>query len=445
MPGLMPGGAGTAGRVHVVGAGLAGLAAALSLSRAGRAVCVHEAAGQAGGRCRSYHDQALGCRIDNGSHLLLSANHAALDYLREVGAVDSLVGPDQPAFAFLDLAGGSSWAIRPNAGRLGWWILAPGRRVPGSRPLDYLKALRLLAAPPGATVMAVLGPGPLMERFWRPLVVAALNAQPEVAAAGLLLAVLRETFGRGGQGCRPLVARDGLGAAFVEPALATLARRGVEVGFGRRLRAIERQDGRVVALGFPDGPVALGPADSVVLAVPAPVAAALLPGLVVPRGSSAIVNAHFRLDRPARLPGGGPLVGLIGGTVDWVFLRDRLASATVSAADALAEEPAEALLPRLWQDTAAALGWSGAPQPPGRIVKEKRATFLQVPSEVARRPPGRTAWRNLLLAGDWIDTGLPATIEGAIRSGRAAAEAVEALGSSGPSTVKACAATRPPS
>ena len=71
------------GHVHVVGAGLAGLAAALALSRAGRAVTVHEAAGQAGGRCRSYYDKTLECRIDNGNHLLLTANRAAMGYLEE--------------------------------------------------------------------------------------------------------------------------------------------------------------------------------------------------------------------------------------------------------------------------------------------------------------------------------------------------------------------------
>lgn len=412
------------GTVHVVGAGLAGLAAALSLSGAGRRVVLYEAAGQAGGRCRSYHDRALGCRIDNGNHLLLSANSDALAYLAEVGAADSLTGPAEPAFPFLDLAGGGSWCLRPNAGRLGWWIFAPGRRVPGSGPFDYLKALRLLTAGPAATVMEVLGPGPLMERFWRPLTVAALNAQPEVAAASLLAPVLRETFGRGGRWCRPLIAREGLGDAFVEPALATLAGRGVEIGFGRRLRALELQGRQVTALDFPEERTLLPAGDAVVLAVPAPVAGALLPDMQVPQGSSAIVNAHFVLERAGRLPGGSPLVGLIGATADWVFLRGSIASVTVSAADALTEESAEALLPRLWRDTARALGVGEAPQPPGRIVKEKRATFLQTPAEVARRPAAASHGGNLVLAGDWTATGLPATIEGAIRSGRTAAAAL---------------------
>lgn len=410
------------GRVHVVGAGLAGLAAALSLSRTGRSVVVHEAAGQAGGRCRSYFDRTLGCRIDNGNHLLLASNQAALDYLAETAAIATLTGPERPAFAFHDLASGRSWSVRPNPGRIAWWILAPGRRVPGSGPLDYLKALRLLVARREATVMDVLGPGLLMEHLWRPLTVAALNAEPEVAAASLLLAVLRDSLGRGGHWCRPLVVRDGLGESFVDPALATLARRGVTVGFGRRLRAIGLQGDRVAALEFGDGSIALGPSDAMVLAVPPGAAEALLPGLVVPQESSAIVNAHFRLDRPAALPGGFPFLGLLGGTAQWLFLRDRIASVTVSGADTLADEPAETLLPRLWRDTAAALGIPDAALPPGRIVKERRATFRQTPAEEARRPPARTAWNNLALAGDWTATGLPATIEGAIRSGRVAAD-----------------------
>lgn len=409
------------GRVHVVGAGLAGLSAALALSRDGRAVTVHEAAGQAGGRCRSYFDRTLGCRIDNGNHLLLTANRAAIGYLEETGAADALIGPEQAAFAFLDLVARRSWTVRPNPGPIGWWILAPGRRVPGSTAVDYLKALRLLTAGPTATVMEALGPGPLMERLWRPLVVGALNAEPEIASARLLGRLLRETFGRGGRWCRPQVVRDGLSESFVDPALATLARRGVEVGFNRRLRAVDRADGRVTALRFADGQVRLGPCDAVVVAVPPAMAETLLPDLSVPQGSSAIVNAHFRLDAPAALPGGVPLIGLIGGTAQWVFVRGRIASVTISAADALLDAPNDVLLARLWPEVAVALGDADMPQPVGRIVTEKRATFLQTPAQVARRPQARTRWRNLALAGDWTDTGLPATIEGAILSGRTAA------------------------
>lgn len=402
----------------MVGAGLAGLAAALSLSRAGRDVVLHEAAGHGGGRCRSYFDSQLGCRIDNGNHLLLSANRTALAYLAEIGATGSLASGD-PAFRFRDIASGAEWTVRPSEGGLWRRLTSPIRQVPGARAADTLGLLRLGLAGLDTTVMQALGSGALMERFWRPLTVAVLNAEPEIASARLLRAVLREVLASGDMA--PLTAREGLSESFVDPALAMLERRGVQIGLGRRLRGIDLSDNRATALHFSEDTVALGPKDALVLAVPPQIAAGLLPGLTVPETASAIVNAHFRLSAPGRLPGGGGLIGLTGGTTQWLFLRGEIASVTVSAADALLDVPADELLTTIWREIASVLGPASYDQPPGRLVKERRATFRQDPASLARRAPARTAWRNLALAGDWTNTGLPATIEGAIRSGRTAA------------------------
>ncbi len=156
--------------VHVVGAGLAGLAAAVRLAGRGADVVVHEAAGQAGGRCRSYHDPALDMVIDNGNHLLLSANHAALAFLATIGAADSLVGPPTADFAFADLKSGERWTLRINAGRLPWWIFDAKRRVPGTSPGDYLAFARLLWGTGERTIcQAVNCAGPLYDRLARPL------------------------------------------------------------------------------------------------------------------------------------------------------------------------------------------------------------------------------------------------------------------------------------
>src|SRR5579875_3444282 len=104
-------------RTHIIGGGLAGLAAALDLAEAGRPVSLYEAGPAFGGRCRSYFDRELGCRIDNGNHLLLSGNHAAMGYLDRLGARDRLGGPGVPMFPFVDLARGERWTVRPSRGR----------------------------------------------------------------------------------------------------------------------------------------------------------------------------------------------------------------------------------------------------------------------------------------------------------------------------------------
>src|SRR5580704_15296934 len=122
--------------VHIIGAGLAGLSTALKLSARGDDVVVHEATAFAGGRCRSYHDASLGMTIDNGNHLLLSGNHAALDYLRGIGAENRLVGPARAEFPFVDLASRERWTLRINDGRLPLWIFDRAARVPGTRALD---------------------------------------------------------------------------------------------------------------------------------------------------------------------------------------------------------------------------------------------------------------------------------------------------------------------
>ena len=419
VPGTVP------GTVHVVGAGIAGLACAVRLARKGRRVRLYEAAGQAGGRCRSYYDSRLERMIDNGNHILLTANQEALSYVEEIGAGESLVGPARAAFPFVDLGTGERWTLRPGRGSIPWWLLDPSRRVPGTGLAAYLAGLRLARAGPSDTVADCFDSKDLLwSRFWEPLTVAALNTVPAEASGRLLWLVVRESFLRGEAACRPLIAREGLAASFVDPACAILRQAGTEISFSTRLRALEMEADRVRAMDFGGAPITLAPTDWVVLALPPSVAAELLPGLEVPDESRPIVNVHIRLDAPPRLPEDLPFLGLVGSWADWLFLRGDVVSLTVSAAAALAEESSEVIGERLWRDTVLALDLPAVPSPPMRVIKERRATFAQTPAALARRPPARTRWQNLLLAGDWTDTGAPATIESAVRSGRAAAKLI---------------------
>jgi squalene-associated FAD-dependent desaturase len=320
----------------------------------------------------------------------------------------------------MDLASGEQWTVRINAGRVPWWIFDRNRRVPGTTARDYLSFARLLFAPEKETICeTVTCTGPLYERLARPLWVAALNTDPKEGSARLAGAIIRETLLAGGSACRPLIARDGLGPVFIEPALRFLAAHDVKVEFGHRLRALGFADGKVAMLDFGDDKLAIEN-DDAILAVPPVVAADLVPALETPAEFRAIVNAHFRVEPPAGL---APIIGVVNGTVEWLFaFPDRL-SVTISAADRLLDVPRETLAQTIWHEVATLTALPKA-LPPWQIVRERRATFAATPGENAKRPATATAWSNLFLAGDWTMTGLPATIEGAIRSGNRAADLV---------------------
>ncbi len=414
MPRDAPGGE---SMTHVVGAGLAGLSAAMTLVEAGRRVTVHESGPQAGGRCRSYFDRELGCRLDNGNHLLLSGNREAWAFMDRIGSRDTMGGPNSAAFPFIDVATGERWTVRPNAGRLPWWVLSRSRRVPGARLREFAAMLALRRASPTATVAEMLPAGELSRRLLEPLAISALNTPLATGSARLLGRIMDESLSRGGRACVPAYPREGLSETFIDPAVEWLRRRGATVHIAQRIAALSLHEDRVEALGGPAGMIAVGPEDSVVLAVPAPAAAAMVPDLVVPNEFEAIVNLHYRIDSD---PGEAGFVGLVGGTAEWVFLKPGVVSVTISAANRLVDRTAEDLATSLWPEVSLAAGLD-APLPKWRVVKEKRATFAATPAQDARRPGAATAWRNLALAGDWTATGLPATIEGAIRSGRTAA------------------------
>jgi squalene-associated FAD-dependent desaturase len=407
--------------VHIIGAGISGLSAAVRLSNAGCQVQVHEATQQAGGRCRSYYDAATDLTIDNGNHLLLSGNHHARDYARAIGTEAGLTGPARAQFPFVDITTGQRWQLDLGDGRLPSWVFDEARRVPDTGLFDYLKLAPLIWAGEGKLVGDTIPcDGTLYQRLVQPLLLAALNCDPPEGSAGLAGAIVRETLLAGGQACRPLIARDGLSSVLIEPAVKLLEGRGGSVRLSHELRALSTAGDRVDELNFGDDRIALQPDDAVILAVPPRPAAALLPGLKTPTKFRAIVNAHFRFDPPRDSV---PILGVVGGLVEWLFAFPQRLSVTISNGDRLVDMPREELAQAIWRDVCKAGGVSGE-LPPWQIVRERRATFEATPEQNALRPGAVTALKNLFLAGDWTATGLPATIEGSVRSGDRAANLV---------------------
>ncbi|WP_262298533.1 hydroxysqualene dehydroxylase [Microvirga sesbaniae] len=399
-------------RTHIVGAGIAGLSAALAVTgRDGEAI-VYEAAPQPGGRCRTLQP-ADGFIHDNGTHVLFTANGRTLDLLETVGARNRWLEPEPKGLPLYD---GRTDAFQ-RVGLSPWSWLLPSRRPPGLTVPDLARILRLLFPAKDCPVASIIGDRPIMDSLIEPLTVAVLNTPAAQASSQRLACALRQLL-RPGSG-RLLVARNGLSADLIEPALATLATRGASVLTGQRLHRLLIGNGRAIGLALSDRTVMLGPDDQVILALPPYEVARLLPGLPVPASFEPILNVHYRMNGPAA----PRFVGFTGTLAQWALIRPTHVSVTVSAADAVIDRNAADVAARIWREIVPALrrlglDAAGDRQPDTRVVKEKRATIRQA-AEVLPQPP-LLPLANLALAGDWLGS-LPATIESAVMAGEHAA------------------------
>jgi squalene-associated FAD-dependent desaturase len=441
--------------VIVIGAGVAGLSAAARLADDGGDVLVLEARPSAGGRAAAYRDPATGERVDNGQHVLLGCYHETLAFLERIGADEGLRRQTGLSVRMIERDGRASVLQCPPlpapwhlvGGVLAWQALTLAERLSLAGLVPALaRAQRALARGDdpgrdarGRSVRAWLeqcGQAPrLSELLWEPLALAALNQSIETADASHFLGVLARAFGPDPADAELIVPARPLDALYVDPAVRFIRARGGDVRTHASARVIVR-NGRVEGARVRDEAVA---ARVVIAAVPWFGLRALfdeppdaLSGVLDAAGrmaASPIVTANLWFDRPVM---DEPLVGLPGRAFQWVFDKgllfgdgtshlslvssgaDRLAAGTNDAIVATAIEELGGVFPEVGRATLRR----------ATAVRERMATFSLAPDQPPR-PSTRTAIEGLLLAGDWIDTGLPATIESAVLSGRrAAAQAI---------------------
>ena len=404
--------------VHIVGAGFSGLSAAVHLSAASEAeIVVHERGMQAGGRRRSFYDEALGMTIDSGNSFLLPTWRSTLATLDLIGARGQWRAEPDADLPFADMATGERWTLKPNAGKVPWWTLTSGRRAPRTEPRDYLAFRKLRSAPAGAVVADFAPSGPGADRLWRPFTLAALNVDPSRASARLAGAMYAQTAAIGGRGARLMFPVGDFARAFVEPALKYLRRRQAAVRFERNLQALDLTADGVAALDFERDRIDLSPDDAVILAVPPTLASALAPGLIAPNEFTSTLTAHYAVQPPA----GAPRVqGVLNGPCHWLFCYPDRICASLRDAGPLIDAPREKIAADFWRAAAGLTGLSDA-LPAWRVIRHKRAAFAATPAQDARRPSCETRWRNLFLAGAYVQNGLPETLESAVRSGEVAA------------------------
>jgi len=432
-------------RVAVIGAGWSGLACALELVRHGHPVALFDAAGHAGGRARKL-TLALGDRdfdLDNGQHLLLGAYRDTLRLMREVG-----VDPDADLLRLpFQLRYPDGFELRAPRLPAPWHLAAA---LVGARKLDWASRWHTLACvrrwrrggwtvaeDTSASALFVDAPPAARRRLWRPLCVAALNVEPEQAAAQLLLNVLRDSLVTDARSSDLLIPRRDLSAMFAQPALGVLEARGAELFLRWPVQKLVQ-----VASGWRiEGRAGSKKVDAVVLALPpdraAPLLASAGAGCLQPAIASLraietapIVTAYLRYAPSTRLR--WPAYALLddpacGRPGQWVFDRGQLdashagvLSVVVSAATAALSQGIDRLAEAVAKQLTADLG---LPTPSAaRIVAEKRATIVASPA--LRRPEARLPLPGLYLAGDAAASEYPSTLEGSVRAGLHSARAL---------------------
>jgi squalene-associated FAD-dependent desaturase len=436
----------------VVGGGVAGLGAATALAERDIEVTLFEARPTAGGRCSTFTDPATGERVDNGQHVLIGCYDETFRLLRRIGATRHVTTQPNLALRIIDRRGHASMLRCPAwpaplhllGGLLGWTALSwrdrlasirllPALRDAGRAPTDVGR-VRLDPAT-NMTVRAWLVDHGQTERLvsllWEPLAVAALNQSIDSAAAGLFREVVRRMFTTDRRDSSLVFPTVPLHELFVEPSLVLLQRHGG--------RMIASTPARVV---LDQGEAAVRTRDSqlrphaIVCAVPWHALPDVLPDVVELREtiaaanattSSPIVTVNLWLDRDVL---SDSFVGLPGRHMQWVFDKGRLfgegaahLSLVSSGAEEILSRSNEAIVELAWDELRAAVpAANGATIRRAVVVRERRATFSLAPGQPPRPATG-TAVPGLFLAGDWIDTGLPATIESAVLSGHRAAAA----------------------
>jgi squalene-associated FAD-dependent desaturase len=440
--------------VVVLGAGFAGLSAAVRLTRDGARVLVLEARSRLGGRATAFPDRDTGELVDNGQHVLMGCYTDTFEFLREIGAMGNVRLDPQLAITMIDRTGRRTRLSCPSlpaplhlvAGVLEWEALGWRDRLSVLGMATPLKHARreltpgatMRAASPDETVTSWLirnGQTPrLRELLWDPLALAALNQPPEQAAAPPFARVLAEMFSDDSRAAAIALPTKPLHLMYAEPARAYLEAHGSAVRTGAAATIALTAD-RSAVVGVRVGGEAW-PADRVISSVPWFALAGLFdeapPALhgVLDRAarmtSSPIVTVNLWFDRPVL---DLPVLGLPGRAMQWVFDKrlvlgddaSHLSLVSSGAADILAETNIE-LVHRAHGELLDALpDVRAARLLQATVVREPRATFSLAPGQPAR-PTAETDLHGFLLAGDWTATGLPATIESAVRSGHRAAE-----------------------
>ena len=442
--------------VVIIGAGFAGLSAAVALCERGFRVSVLEGKPSLGGRAYSFIDGDTGDFVDNGQHVLMGCYTETLDFLNRIGAAGNLVFHEALEIEMLTAAGQSArlktaplpGPLHMAGALLGYRHLSVADRISVMRGGIAMLAMRSRGHQlRGMTVAQLMDRLHQSERarqcFWYPLSIATLNDEPESSSSELLVEVLKRAFLSRRRDSAFVYSRVGLSDLYCTGAQRLVERAGGSVTTRAIVESIELGEGcRAACVRLRDG--ARIEASYFISAVPAPQMLRFMPESAVAEpffarlgglSSSPIICVHLWLDREVT---DSAFVGFVGTTTQWLFNKRRIfaqrgethpgyLSFVISGARKLVDRSNDEILEIVTRDLHSMVPRArDAKIVKSLVLKEKNATMAPNLRSHELRPTAKTPIDNFFLAGDWIQTGLPATIESAVISGRAAAAAVVA-------------------
>lgn len=440
-----------------MGGGLAGLSAGVALAEAGYQVELLERRAFLGGRAYSFLDNTSGDVVDNGQHLMMGCYQETFRFFKRLGTLDKLKFQPQPRVDFLDAQLGQTTFQCPSLPaplhllvgmfRLKGLSLGDKLRLLKIGPALQTKSEQILARFGHLTVdqwLSACGQSPrIKERFWEPFAIATLNEDTKIAVASLLIKVLQQAFGGSKDDSTMVVSAVGLSELYTEQAQNFIESRGGKVHLRAIAEEIQVVQGRCAGVRLKDGTIKQ--ADIYISALPYHALQPLWPQSLTASDNSAanwqqlssapIVSINLWFDRPVTEVG---FAGLLGTQVQWLFNKDMIfarsrqdcqqLSLVISAAHPFMRLSKEQIVEIALTDLAKLLPKTKeAKLLRSLVIKEQHATFSATIAAEKVRPSHRTAISNLLLAGDWTNTGLPATIEGAVLSGHRCAELAQTL------------------
>ncbi|MFN0156772.1 MAG: hydroxysqualene dehydroxylase HpnE [Bacteroidota bacterium] len=426
----------------IVGGGLSGLAAGVQLASENIPVVILEQKPALGGRAYSYTDATTGDIVDNGQHLLIAGYQGTFRFLDTIGALDLLRIQEYPDLLFHHPRRGfTSFTLPklPSPFHLLWGIFntdllslkdkvslcRAGLALQTSDADDMVKAMTVEEWLDGQNQSVEC-----KRSFWEPLAVSIMNEKIATASASVFLHSMREAFLRGWKNAAAAIPIVGLSQLYVDGASRFITDHKGTVRCNADVVRIVRDGETASIVELRDGEII--PCNAVILAVPSYRIPALIPSGVqmtiavdaIGRlDSSPIISVHLWFSKEVMQD---EFVGVIGKRVQWFFNRRMIlrekgkgghVSAVISAAHEYVDLTNEALTTMAVEDLRSVYPDAVAPPTHSIVIREKRATFSCTPKSETLRPDHQTSAPNLFVAGDWTNTGLPATIEGAIISG----------------------------